>query len=114
MTDRRTLYAVLAVIGAAVPLVLVAIFIADHGLDGGEMIDQIFSGPAAAAIAADVSISSIVFWFWMWPEARRIGTSPWGFLAANLLVGLSFALPLFLYVRETKGARQSAGSRDVA
>lgn len=110
MTERRKLYAVLAFIGAAVPLALSAWFIADHGLDGGELIDQAFAGPAAAAFVADVSISSIVFWVWMWPEARAIGVSPWGFLAANLFIGLSFALPLFLYVRETKGARQLAGS----
>ena len=109
MTDRRNLYAGLAVLGAAVPLVLTGVFIANEGLDLGALGDQL-SGPAALAFVADVSISSLVFWFWMWPEARAIGAGPWPFVLVNLFIGLSCALPLFLYVREKKGARRMAGS----
>jgi hypothetical protein len=36
-------------------------------------------------------------------EARRLQMSRWwGYVAATLLVGPSFALPLFLYFRETR------------
>lgn len=110
MENRQGIYAALAVVGALVPLTLIGVFIANEGLDFGEMADQVFGEPVAAALLADMTISSIVFWVWMWPQAERIGASPWGFVVANLFVGLSFALPLFLYVREKKGARQTAGS----
>src|SRR5829696_4866871 len=91
---------VLAVLGLA-PLVPFAVFFAQEGFDLGEMADQLFGEPVALAIAMDAAISSIVFWVWMWPRAHtEARKSPWLFVAANLLVGLSFALPLFFLFRE--------------
>ena len=93
-------FLVLAVLGLA-PLVPLGVFFAQEGFDIGEMADQLFGEPAALAIAMDAAIASVVFWVWMWPRARpEAGKSPWVFVAANLLVGLSFALPLFFLFRE--------------
>ena len=90
----------LSILGLA-PLILIGVFLAQEGFDMGEVADQLFEQPLALAIVADVMISSIVFWAWMWPRARpEAKKSPWLFVAANLLVGLCFALPLFLYFRE--------------
>jgi uncharacterized protein DUF2834 len=101
--NRATLYLVLAVIGAIVPTVIFGIFLADHGLDFGELNEQLFENPAAAAITADVSLSSIVFWIWMSTEAPRVGIRTWWpFVIGNLFIGLCFALPLFLYFRERR------------
>jgi hypothetical protein len=104
--ERRSLYLALAVLGAIAPVVLFGVFFAQEGFDLGEMVDQIFGSPASAAVMADVSIASIAFWVWLFREAPRIGVSAWPYVAGNLLVGLCFALPLFLYVREkrTSGA----------
>jgi hypothetical protein len=88
----------LSVLGLA-PLVFVGVFLAQEGFDLGAVGDQL-EEPLTLAILADVMVSSIVFWVWMWPRARaEARKSPWLFVAANLLVGLSFALPLFLYFR---------------
>jgi hypothetical protein len=106
MADQgRSVYLVLAIIGAIAPATLLGVFIADDGL--GNVIDGIFANAAAAAVFADLAISSVVFWVWLWGEAPRIGVSPWPYVVANLLVGLCFALPLFLYVRAGRSARTS-------
>ena len=95
----------LAILGLT-PAVVFGAFFAKEGFDLAEMGDQLFGELLAAAIVADVMIASVVFWVWMWPRARpEAGRSPWLFVAANMLVGLSFALPLFFYFRE----RQQAG-----
>ena len=89
----------LSTLGLA-PLILIGVFLAQEGVDLGEVSDQLFEQPLALAIVADVMISSIVFWAWMWPRARpEAKKSPWLFVAANMLIGLSFALPLFFYFR---------------
>ena len=49
----------------------------------------------------DLTISVIVFWFFMFVEANKLQMkNPWVYVLATLLVGLSFAFPLFLYFRE--------------
>ena len=51
----------------------------------------------------DLMISVIVFWVYMFAEANKLQMkNPWLYVLATLLVGLSFALPLFLYFRERK------------
>ncbi|MEX2253252.1 MAG: DUF2834 domain-containing protein [Thermoleophilaceae bacterium] len=109
MNGRATLYLILAVIGALAPLTLGGIFIGEHGLDLAELSDQLTENAAAAAVLADATVSSIVFWVWMSREAPRVGVrSWWTFVVANLLVGLSFALPLFLYYRERRLSASAA------
>jgi spore maturation protein SpmA len=103
--QKRGVWLGLAVIGAIAPIALLGVFIADHGL--GDVIDGVFGNAAAAAVLADVAISSLVFWVWLWREAPRLGVSPWPYMAANVLVGLSFALPLFLYRRSGLVTRQA-------
>jgi hypothetical protein len=105
----KTVYLALAVLGAIVPIALGLVFLKEHGLDGGEAVRQLFGSTASTLAFADLTISSLVFWVWLASEAPRRGIRRWWpFVAANLLVGLSFALPLFLYVRSTRGA--GAGS----
>jgi hypothetical protein len=53
--------------------------------------------------AFDLTISVIVFWIFMFFETNKLQMkNPWMYVLATLLVGLSFALPLFLYFRERK------------
>ena len=109
MSGRARVYLLLAVVGAAVPLTIAGIFLADEGLDLGEFVDQLFETTISTMAFADLAISSLVFLFWSWHEARRVGIRPWWpFVAANLLVGLSFALPLFLFFRERRGTAPAA------
>lgn len=100
---RATVYLVLTVLGLLSPLVLGAVFVADHGLDFGELIDQTFSNTMSTLLLCDLQIASLAFWAWLSQEAPRIGIRRWWpFVVVNLLIGLSFALPLFMYLRETR------------
>ncbi len=60
-----------------------------------------WGSPIAAATLMDFAISCLVFWPFMFSEAKRLKmNSPWIFVVANCIIGLSFALPAFLYMRE--------------
>jgi hypothetical protein len=104
----RRVYLGIAVIGLVVPAVIVAVFLAEHGLDVGEFADQLFGTKIATLAFADLAISAVAFWAWLAVEGRRIGVARWPFVVATLLVGLCFALPLFLYVREGRLAAEPA------
>jgi hypothetical protein len=107
----RKIYLALAVVGAIVPIALGVVFLTRHGLDGAEAMRQLFGTTVSTLAFADLTISSVVFWVWLAREAPRAGIRRWWpFVVANLLVGLSFALPLFLYVRSTResGAKAPA------
>ena len=60
-----------------------------------------YGSPVAAATLVDFSISCLVFWPFLFSEAKQLGIRyPFFYVAANLVIGLSFALPAFLYKRE--------------
>jgi Terpene cyclase DEP1 len=103
----RRLYLAVAVIGAVAPVVLGVLFVREHGLDVGEMGRQLFATTIATLAFVDLAVSSLAFWVWLAVEGSRVGVRRWPFVAANLLVGLCFALPLFLYVRSGRLERSA-------
>jgi hypothetical protein len=94
----RNIYLVLAIAGAIVPWLLFLDFFATEGVAG--FLPALFVNGAAGGFAADVLISSAVFWLWL--RAER-APRQWLYVAVNLAVGLSCALPLYLYVRAGRG-----------
>jgi len=59
------------------------------------------SEPLTALLALDLSISFVAFALWAAWEGRRLGMRSWWVpVPASILVGLCFALPLFLLLRE--------------
>jgi hypothetical protein len=101
----KKFYLFAAIIGAIAPYATYFGFLsAVPGASGA--LSLAWGTPIAAATLVDFSISCLVFWPFMFAEAKRLGmrggiTSPWFFVVANLLIGLSFALPAFLYFRES-------------
>lgn len=58
----------------------------------------------------DVIVSSVVLWVLVAIEGRRAAMRHlWAPVAANLVVGVSLGLPLFLYMREKQLERGQAG-----
>ena len=95
------LYAVLAVIGAVLPLWQFAPFVRDHGLDLRIFVQQLFSTPVGGFFGMDVIVSALVLFVLVFVEGRRLRMRRlWIPIAAMLLVGVSLGLPLFLYMRE--------------
>ena len=98
----RHVYAALCVLGVVAPLSQFLPFLREHGLDIRRFVDQLFATPVSAFFGLDVVVSSAVLWVFVFVEGRRSGmTRLWAPVVANLTVGVSFGLPLFLYMRET-------------
>ena len=65
--------------------------------------EQLFSNPVGGFFGMDVIVSSVVLWALVIIEGRRAGMKHlWAPIAANLMVGVSLGLPLFLYMREER------------
>ena len=104
--SRASLYLGLALVGLAVQLTVLGVFLGEHGLDLGEAGEQLVDSPMAVLALTDLSLSALAYLLWMPREARRTGVERpllYGLAAAG---GLCFALPLFLSARER--ARQAA------
>ena len=98
--SRKNIYLVLAVIGFIAPYYF---FLQVRDFNLNELLQLFSASKLLSGVAMDLLVSVIVFWFFMFTEARKLEMkNPWLYLLATLLVGLSFALPLFLYFRERK------------
>lgn len=96
--NKPNLYLALAIVGAVVPYVFFIQHFSTQGLAIGTFLGAVFATPPATAFAADLVISSLVFWMVMFQRRRRgIGPAPTLFVVLNCLVGLSCALPAYVY-----------------
>jgi hypothetical protein len=101
-------YAGLGVVGTILPLWQFIPFVRDHGLAFDLFFQQLFSTPVGGFFGMDVIVSSLVLWVLVFIEGRRAGVRHlWVPVAANLAVGVSAGLPLFLYMREVRLERSS-------
>ena len=91
----RTILLFLAVVGAVAPWLFFARFFATEGSVG--FVPALFVNGAAGGFTTDLLISSLVFWIFAFGETKRGALSrPWLYVAVNLAIGLSCALPLAL------------------
>lgn len=100
MSPLRLTWLILTVIGALVPLAYFAAFFQAEGWSLGLMIDAWRANGATKGAALDVVISGVVLAIWAIAETRN--SRNWIALAAipaTLLVGVSFGLPLYLFLR---------------
>jgi hypothetical protein len=110
----KTAYLWLCVLGTALPYSQLVPFLRDHGLDLPLLGEQLFANRIGAFFGMDVIVSALVLCVFVAVEGRRSGMRrPWIPLAALVTVGVSLALPLFLYLREESldGHSASSGGR---
>ena len=97
----RRFYLVMCVLGTVIPWIFFANFFAKNGLDIPLFVMGLFSNGAAGGFSADVVISIVVFWVWSRIDSQQHGVRNWWLtLPAGAFVGLSLALPLYLYFRQ--------------
>ena len=97
----KFLYLVLCVVGTILPYTQLVPFLQEHGLDLRLFFEQLFTNRVGGFFGLDVIVSSMVLWSFVVIEGRRAGVRHlWAPIAANLAVGVSLGLPLFLYLRE--------------
>jgi len=97
-------YLVLAIVGAVVPYVFFIPFLMGAGVDLSVFVGSLFINGAAGGFTADLLITSFVFWLYLF--SRDDGPPAWPFIVLNLTIGLSCALPAYLYV--VTDAREAA------
>lgn len=94
----RTIYLLLAIAGGVVPYLFFIRHFGSTGFGFADFIGALFANPAAGGFTADLLISSLVFWIAMFERWRRgRGPAPGLFILLNLAIGLSCALPAYLY-----------------
>ena len=97
----KNVYLLLTIVGTIVPYLFFFDFFAEHGVDLPSFVGGLFANGAAAGFSSDVLISAAVFWVWSYTDARENDVRRWWpVIPATLLVGLSLAFPLYLYMRE--------------
>jgi hypothetical protein len=105
----KQLYAILAILGAVLPLWHLVPFVQENGLDIALMFKQLFSAPVSAFFGTDVIVASVVLWVLIAIEGRRAGVPRlWLPVLASIAVGVSLALPLFLFMRESRLEHRAA------
>ena len=100
----KRIYLTLAVLGAVVPYAFFLPYFQANGLDLSGFVGALFANGPAGGFTADLLIASFVFWLYMARE-RQAGRGPGLplFIVLNLTIGLSCALPAYLYARESQG-----------
>jgi hypothetical protein len=97
----RVFYLIATIIGALLPLSQFVPWVAAHGLALPFMLQLAFGNAIAAFAWLDVLISAAVLLVFIWTEGRRLSLKGlWLPTLGLCLVGVSFALPLFLWMRE--------------
>jgi hypothetical protein len=102
-TEMQVFYLVAAVAGTLLPYFYFGSFVADEGVNLSLFLKEVMEARASMGFVADLFISSFAFWPFLFSESKKWATpSLWIFLVLNLTVGLSCALPLFLFFRERR------------
>jgi hypothetical protein len=98
---KKNIFLILAILGFIAPYFFFLQVPPESALDLRGLIQPLFANNFMRGVAMDLTVSVIAFWTYVFIEAHRLQMkNPWVYPLATLLVGLSFALPLFLYFRE--------------
>jgi len=97
----RYLYAGLCVAGAVLPWWELLPWTLEHGLNLPLLLRALFANAVSSAFAIDLIITAVVVCCLILLEGARAGVRHlWAPILGAFLIGVSFGLPLFLYMRE--------------
>ena len=114
--NRKNIYLLLCILGAAIPYSQFLPWVMQNGLHVGLLVRELFANRISAFFGLDVLVSSAVLLVFMRVEGRLLRMRfRWLPIVGLCAVGVSLALPLFLYLRERALEGSSgAGYRGVA
>lgn len=99
----RHAYLVLCVLGAVLPYSQLVPWLAIHGMDLSLAFTELFSTRIGGFFGVDVMVTAVVLFIFISSEGRRLAIRHlWLPVLATLLVGVSFGLPMFLYLRQRR------------
>lgn len=96
----RAVYLVFCVAGFMLPYSQFVPWVMTHGLNVPLFFRELFSTHIGGFFGMDVIVSASVLVLFVYIEGRRLGMQKlWVPVLGTFLVGVSFGLPLFLYMR---------------
>jgi len=97
----RHVYLVLCLLGLLLPYSQFIPWLTAHGFDLPLFFQQLFANRISGFFAFDVIVSALVLVVFVTITGRREGVPHlWAPVIGTFAVGVSFGLPLFLYLRE--------------
>ncbi len=106
--NLKTIYLILCVLGALLPLSQFVPWVIENGLDVSLFFRDLFSTKIGGFFGMDVIVSAVVLFVFIFSEGKRLEISNlWIPVVATLSVGVSLGLPLFLYMRQSKIERKT-------
>lgn len=99
--NRKNVYLVLCILGAVLPYSQFVPWLMENGFNASLFVHQLFANRISGFFAWDVLISAVVVLGFVRSDGKRLGVKlVWLPILGVLTVGVSFGLPLFLYLRE--------------
>jgi AcrR family transcriptional regulator len=99
----KAMYLALCSVGAVLPYWQFIPWVMQHGMNLPLFVHELFVNRISAFFGMDVLVSAVVLIAFMRVESRRVAIPRrWLPVLALLAVGVSLALPMFLYVRELR------------
>lgn len=100
----KTIYLLLAIVGTVVPYLFFFQFFAEFGINLPAFIVGLFANGAAGGFSADLLITSLVFWLYLYEQRE---SKLWMYVLLNLTIGMSCAVPLYLYLTADRRAEEN-------
>ena len=105
----RHFYLVCCVLGLLLPYSQFVPWLLEHGLNIALFCRELFANRISSFFAMDVIVSAIVVLWFIQSEGRRLRVRLlWLPTIGTLIVGVSFGLPLFLFLRQATLDRTTA------
>jgi Protein of unknown function DUF2834 len=105
----RHFYLVCCVLGLVLPYSQFVPWLLEHGLNVTLFFRELFANRISAFFVMDVIVSSIVLIWFIQTEGKRLRVRLlWLPTIGTLIVGVSFGLPLFLFLRQMTLDRTTA------
>lgn len=99
----KTVYLMLAITGAVIPFIEFVPWLLEHGVNLRLMIVELFANRIGAFFGLDVIVAAIVVIVFALIERHHHGICFWYLPVAGVACfGVSFGLPLLLYLREVE------------
>ena len=105
----RHFYLACCAAGLLLPYSQFVPWLSEHGLNFSLFFHELFANRISSFFAIDVIISAIVLIWFIQSEGTRLRIPLfWLAIVGTLVVGVSFGLPFFLFVRQTMLDRTTA------
>lgn len=104
---KKNMYLALSIIGAILPFSQFVAFTNQYGFNLNIMFTNIFANKMAMGIALDAMWAAVILIVFILSEYKQIKIKyVWLPIVGIFIIGLSFAFPFYLYLRELALAKQ--------